>query len=403
MVRFLADASLHHAIVTGCARREPAIARRLIRMKLSRATRQAGAGARVQTLEPVTIDPQSMTAGVNRPEPLEPLPFPLEERDTPHPPRLCVVIPAFNEEAVLPQTSRALAAALDALDVDWSVLFVNDGSRDRSARVLEQLHREDPRFGYVLLSRNFGHQAALSAGLDHAEGDVVISMDADLQHPPEMLRALVDAWRQGFDVVHTRKVSTVGLSWWRRRVTPVAYSFIKRVAGIRIIPQASDYRLMDAGALEALRSLPEVARLYRGLTSWVGFRQCVIPYVAAERAGGESQYSLRQLVTLGARSLFDFSDIFLHAGLVVGSLGVFLSALYLTFILGWVVVGRTAPPGWVSSISVTIVLNSILLFFVGILGVYVARIYREVRRRPTYIVSRVRRAPRQSGTAGPVR
>ncbi len=357
----------------------------------------------MQTLEPVTIDPQSMTAGVSRPEPLEPLPFPLEERDTPHRPRLCVVIPAFNEEAVLPQTSRALAAALDALDVDWSVLFVNDGSRDRSARVLEQLHREDPRFGYVLLSRNFGHQAALSAGLDHAEGDVVISMDADLQHPPEMLRALVDAWRQGFDVVHTRKVSTVGLSWWRRRVTPVAYSFIKRVAGIRIIPQASDYRLMDAGALEALRSLPEVARLYRGLTSWVGFRQCVIPYVAAERAGGESQYSLRQLVTLGARSLFDFSDIFLHAGLVVGSLGVFLSALYLIFILGWVVVGRTAPPGWVSSISVTIVLNSILLFFVGILGVYVARIYREVRRRPTYIVSRVRRAPRQSGTAGPVR
>jgi polyisoprenyl-phosphate glycosyltransferase len=344
-----------------------------------------------------------MTAAVSRPEPLEPLPYPLEERDTPHRTRLCVVIPAFNEEAVLPQTRRALTAALDVLDVDWSVLFVNDGSRDRSAPVLEQLHREDPRFGYVLLSRNFGHQAALSAGLDHAYGDVVITMDADLQHPPELLRALVDAWRQGFDVVHTRKVSTVGLSRWRRAMTHVAYAFIGRVAGIRIIPQASDYRLIDARALEALRSLPEVARLYRGLTSWVGFRQCVIPYVAAERAGGESHYSLRQLVTLGARSLFDFSDIFLHAALVVGSLGVFLSTLYLIFILGWVVVGRTAPPGWVSSISVTIVLNSILLFFVGIISVYVARIYREVRRRPTYIVSRVRRGSHQGGTAGPLR
>ena len=141
---------------------------------------------------------------------------------------LCVVIPAFNEEPVLPQTSRALAASLDALDVEWSVVFVNDGSRDKSARVLEQLYRADHRFGYLLLSRNFGHQAALTAGLDNAEGDVIITMDADLQHPPEMIRLLLDAWREGFDVVHTRKVTTVGLTGWRKMVTPVAYSFIKR-------------------------------------------------------------------------------------------------------------------------------------------------------------------------------
>jgi dolichol-phosphate mannosyltransferase len=344
----------------------------------------------------------SGAAPVGGPEPLEPLPFPLEPRDHPVKPRVSVVIPAFNEEVVLPQTSRALAASLDALDVDWSVIFVNDGSRDRSAGVLEQLHRSDPRFGYLLLSRNFGHQAALTAGLDHAQGDVIVTMDADLQHPPEMLRSLLDAWRRGFDVVHTRKVTTVGLSGWRRLVTPPAYSFIQRVAGIRIIPQASDYRLLDASALEALRSVPEVARLYRGLTSWVGFRQCVLPYVAAERAGGRSQYSLRQLLTLGARSLFDFSDIFLHAGLVVGSLGVLLSAVYLLFILTWLLIGRSMPPGWVSSITVTIVLNSILLFFVGIMGVYVARIYREVRRRPTYVVSRMRTAGARRGASASV-
>jgi polyisoprenyl-phosphate glycosyltransferase len=332
------------------------------------------------------------TASMTHPalEPLEPLPFALEQRRFTWRPHLCVVIPAFNEAAVLAHTSRAIATSLDALDVDWSVLFVNDGSRDQSARVLEELHRADSRFGYLLLSRNFGHQAALTAGLDHAEGDVIVTMDADLQHPPEMLRSLVDAWRQGFDIVHTRKVTTVGLSGWRRAVTPIAYSFIQRVAGIRIIPQASDYRLMDSGALTALRSLPEVARLYRGLTSWVGFRQCVLPYVAAERAGGQSQYSLRQLVTLGARSLFDFSDLFLHAGLVVGSLGLLLCGFYLAFIMAWVLFGRSTPPGWVSSISVTIVMNSIVLFFLGILGVYVARIYREVRHRPTYIVSLAR-------------
>lgn len=351
----------------------------------------------------VAVDPHPVTAAVSGPEPLEPLPFPLEERAAPGRPRVCVVVPAFDEEAVLPQTSRALAASLDALDIEWSVLFVNDGSRDGSAGVLERLHREDPRFGYVLLSRNFGHQAALSAGLDYADGDAVVTMDADLQHPPEMLRALLGAWRRGFDVVHTRKVTTIGLSGWRRAVTRAAYSFITRVAGIRILPQASDYRLLDATALAALRSMPEVARLYRGLTSWVGFRQCVIPYVAAERAGGASHYSLRQLFTLAARSLFDFSDVFLHAALVVGTAGVLLSSLYLIFILSWVVVGRTVPPGWVSTISVTIVLNSILLFFVGILGVYVARIYREVRRRPTYIVSRVRRSTCPTGSARPER
>jgi glycosyltransferase involved in cell wall biosynthesis len=347
------------------------------------------------TLEPADVGSLPAAGQVGRPEALEPLPFPLEARHTVRP-RLSVVIPAFNEEAVLESASRALAASLDALDAEWTVLFVNDGSRDRSSRILEQLHRADPRFEYLLLSRNFGHQAALTAGLDHAGGDVIVTMDADLQHPPEMLRFLLDAWRQGYDIVHTRKVWTVGLSAWRRAVTPVAYSFIQRVAGIRIIPHASDYRLMDATVLDALRSMPEVARLYRGLTSWVGFRQCVVPYVAAQRAGGTPQYSLRQLLTLGARSLFDFSDAFLHAGLFVGSIGILLSAIYLAFILTWALLGRNMPPGWVSSISVTIIMDTILLFFLGIMGVYLARIYREVRHRPSYIVSFARRGRRDA-------
>ena len=335
---------------------------------------------------------KDLLESVGRPELLEPLPYPLEARHPAGNPHVCVVIPAFNEEQVLERTSAAIAKSLSELDVDWSVIFVNDGSRDGSARVLEQIHRADPRFGYLLLSRNFGHQAALTAGLDEARGDVIVTMDADLQHPPEMLPSLLAAWRMGFDVVHTRKVDTVGLSGWRRVVTPIAYAFIQRVAGIRIIPQASDYRLMDARAVSALRAVPEVARLYRGLASWVGFRQCVVPYIAAERAGGRSQYSLRQLMTLGARSLFDFSDAFLYAGLVVGSAAVFFSAIYLAFILTWLLLGRKAPPGWVSSISVTLIMDSIVLFFLGIVAVYLARIYREVRRRPTYIVSFERRS-----------
>jgi glycosyltransferase involved in cell wall biosynthesis len=313
---------------------------------------------------------------------------------------MTVAIPVFDDEQVLEGTSARLSTALESLGVVWRVLFVNDGSRDGTARVLEAIHRGDPRFEYVVLSRNFGHQAALTAGLDHASGDVIVTMDADLQHPPELLRTLLDAWRQGYDVVHTRKTITVGLPRWRRMLTEIAYSLVARVAGIPIIPQGSDFRLLDARALAALRSLPEVARLHRGLALWVGFRQCVVPYTAAERAGGESRYSLRQLVTLFARALFDFSDAFLHAGLFVGSLGLLLSAVYIAFILTWLLFGRSTPPGWASSISVTMLLNSIVLFFLGILGVYVARIYREVRRRPAYIVSFIRRGG-DEGSARP--
>jgi dolichol-phosphate mannosyltransferase len=340
-----------------------------------------------------------LPAGADPLEPVEPLPFPLEARSDERHPRLAVVVPVFNEEAVLERTARELKETLDALDVEWTVLFVNDGSADASARVLEQLHRREPRFEYLVLSRNFGHQAALTAGLDHARGEAIVTMDADLQHPPALLATLLAGWRQGYDIVHTRKVTTEGLPAPRRLATRLAYSTIRRLAGLTIIPQASDFRLLDARVASALRSLPEVARLYRGLTPWVGFRQAVVPYVAAPRAAGRSQYSLRQLVALFARALFDFSDVFLHAGLAVGALGLLLSGAYLVFILAWLLLGRTTPPGWASSISVTLLLSSMILFFVGILGVYVARIYREVRHRPAYIVSLERRTDR--GTDAP--
>lgn len=330
---------------------------------------------------------RSMNDGpVGEPEPLNPLPFPLERREVPVRPCLCIVIPVFNEAAVLERTSAKLIETLDTIQLDWTVLFVNDGSRDESARLMERLHERDPRLGYLLLSRNFGQQAAISAGLEYAKGDIVITMDADLQHPPHMLKALVDAWRQGFDVVHTRKLRTSGLSTWRGVQTRLAYALIRRVAGIRIIPQASDFRLVDAAALRALRHLPETRRLHRGLTVWIGFRQCVLPFEAPARAAGQSQYSFRQLVTLFARSVLDFSDTFLYLGLVVGGLALGLSGLLLMVMAVITIGGWNVPPAWMWSIAVTLFMNSVVLLFVGILGIYIARIYGEARRRPAYIV-----------------
>lgn len=280
---------------------------------------------------------------------------------------------------------------LSALNVDWSLLFINDGSKDGTAVVLESLFQKDPHVSYLVLSRNFGHQAALTAGFDHANADIVISIDGDLQHPPELIAVLITAWRSGYDIVHTRKLETKGLSLTRRIPTRVAYAIVRRVSQIKIIPNASDYRLLDRQAHEAIRSLPENVRLYRGLTPWVGFRQCVIPYVATGRAAGTSQYGFKQLLSLFGRAIFDFSNLPLHLGLLLGGIAICLSALYLAFILAWLLLGEKAPPGWASSISVTLLLNSISLAFMGIIGVYMARIYNEVRARPTYMLSFIKR------------
>jgi polyisoprenyl-phosphate glycosyltransferase len=325
-----------------------------------------------------------MTASESRIAPAGALPFPLVERAGPA--RLCVVVPVFNEARLLELLLERLAAVLEHLDASWTLLFVNDGSRDDTVAVLESLAVQDGRVTYVSLSRNFGHQAALAAGLDHADADVVVTMDGDLQHPPELLPVLLDAWRSGYDVVHTRKLSTEGLPLWRRLVTKAAYAAIRRVAEVEIIPDASDYRLLDRTAVRAVTALPERHRLYRGLTPWIGFRQAVVPYEAGKRAEGESRYGVRQLLQLFARSFFDFSNAPLHVGIVMGGLTILVCFAYLGYTMVAYLLGYDVPTGYVTLIFAIVLLSSINLAFSGILGVYLARIYDEVRRRPTYVV-----------------
>jgi glycosyltransferase involved in cell wall biosynthesis len=314
------------------------------------------------------------------------LPFPLAARLGPA--HLCVVIPVYNESRVLNVLFARLSTVLEKLDLSWSVLFVNDGSVDDTARVLESLAARDDRVRYLSLSRNFGHQGALSAGLDHAAGDVVVTMDADLQHPPELLTVLVEGWRRGYDVVHTRKLSTADLPLWRRLATKVAYAAISRVAEVEIIPEASDFRLLDRTALRAITALPERNRLYRGLAPWVGFRQAIVPYEAHARAEGDSRYNVRQLIQLFTRSFFDFSDAPLHVGFIVGGLTILACFAYVAYSIAIYLIGEQTPRGYVTIIFIVVLLSSINLTFSGVLGIYLARIYSEVRRRPSYVVGR---------------
>jgi dolichol-phosphate mannosyltransferase len=321
-------------------------------------------------------------------EEVGPLPIPLEPRVSE--PNVVLVVPAFDEEEVLPLTYAEIARVMEPLGVEWSIIFVNDGSRDRTLDVLEGLYRRDAHVSYISLSRNFGHQSALAAGLDHAVGDVVITLDADLQHPPELIATLLDAWREGYDVVHTRKLETEELGGFRRFVRHVGYRAIGATANVEFIAQASDFRLLDAEAQRAVRELPERSRLYRGLSRWVGFRQAVVPFRASARAAGKPTYSFRQRISVFGRAFFDFSNVPLRSALVLGMATIVLCAAYLVFVLIAYLAGKAIPPGYVSLIFATGFLSSVNLTMIGVLGIYISRIHEEVRARPTYLVARKR-------------
>lgn len=324
-------------------------------------------------------------------ESIPPLPFPLERRSGPA--HVCVIVPVYDEEALVELVCERIRAALGSLDVTWSALFVNDGSRDGTIAALEAAHASDRRISYLVLSRNFGHQAALSAGLDHAQGDVFVTMDGDLQHPPELLPVLIEGWLSGYDVVHTRKRSNEDLGIVRRLVTRLAYRLISRVSSVPVVPHASDFRLLDRQARDAVATLPERGRLYRGLTPWVGFRQAVLAYDAPARAAGTSSYDVRQLFGLFSRAFFDFSAAPLYVALVAGAAAIAGCLGYLAFVIGAVLFDKSIPPGYVTQIVAITLSSSINLFLIGVLSVYVSRIYNEVRRRPTYVIGRMRIHP----------
>ena len=321
-------------------------------------------------------------------EQVGPLPIPLEPRSGS--PRVVLVVPAHNEEEVVALAFAEISKVMDSLGVEWSIIFVNDGSRDSTLDVLEQLYQRDNRVSYISLSRNFVHQSALAAGLDNARGDVVITLDADLQHPPDVIPTLLEAWRQGYDIVHTRKVDTAELGGLRRFLTRLAYGAIGATANVEFIAQASDFRLLDARAQQAIRDLPERGRLYRGLSRWVGFRQAVVPFQAGPRAAGSPSYGSRQLASLFGRAFFDFSNVPLRAALVLGTAAILLCMGYLVFVLIAWIAGKAIPPGFISLIFAFAFLSSVNLTMIGVLGVYIARIHEEVRARPTYLVARSR-------------
>ncbi len=298
---------------------------------------------------------------------------------------LTVVVPVYDEEEVLPAFHGRLGAALDLLPCRGEILFVNDGSRDRSAAILTSLAATDPRVRVLHLSRNFGHQAALCAGLDHCDGDAVVLIDADLQDPPELIADFHAKWKQGYKVVFGRRLR-LEEGVVKRAIYHLFYVILRALANVEIPLDTGDFGLLDAAVVRQLRLLPERTRFLRGLRSWIGLRQIGVDYQRHARHQGRSKYSMAKLFKLALDGIVSFSTVPLKLSLF---LGLFVSAGGFALILLVVylrLAHRFELPGWTSLMVVVLFLGGIQLLTIGIVGEYVARIYDEVKFRPLYVV-----------------
>ncbi len=296
------------------------------------------------------------------------------------------MIPVFNERESLPELHRRLTAVIDGLDGDAEILFVDDCSFDGSYDLLLELQRSDPRVKIIRFARNFGHQVAITAGLDHAAGDAVIVMDADLQDPPEVVRDLVARWQEGYEVVYAVRESREGESWLKRATAAWFYRLLRRIASIDMPLDAGDFRLVDRAALDAFRSMRERSRYVRGMFSWVGFRQVGVPYRRPERFAGDPKYSFQKSLRLAADGLISFSNAPLRLALYGGFLFSTLAFVVGIFAVVAKLAGAFVVPGWASILVVVALLGGVQLTLMGMLGLYVSRIYEEVKARPLYVI-----------------
>jgi len=305
--------------------------------------------------------------------------------------RLSVAIPVHNEESVLPELLQRLRNVLDGLGGGpHEIVFVDDGSTDRTFEMLCQASSEDSRIVAVSLSRNFGHQAAISAALDHVSGNAVVTMDGDLQDAPEVIPQFVEKFGEGFDVVYAQRV---------RRKEPLLlrvcyflfYRMMARLSDIRLPLDSGDFGLMSRRVADELRRMPEHHRYLRGMRSWVGFRQIGIPVERGERHSGKSKYSLMRLMKLAADGILAFSIVPIRATALLGTMVMFLSLVYVCYAIYAKLALHVSPQGFTALIVAVTFFFGIVLFFLGIIGEYVGRIYEETKARPQYVVARIAR------------
>jgi dolichol-phosphate mannosyltransferase len=299
-----------------------------------------------------------------------------------------LVVPVFNEAGLIAQMHARIRAAVDELPHAFTFIYVNDGSSDATADVLAALVKADQRVRVISLSRNFGHQAALTAGLDASRGDAVVSLDADGQHPPEMIPQMLDLIAQGYDIVQGQRADDAQLGRFKKWTSGTFYKILNVVSGTRVLPGAADFRAMSRRAVDALKSMPEYHRFLRGMVSWIGYKSAILPYHQEQRVGGVSKYSLGKMVRLASDAVFSFSLMPLYIGLSSGFAFLLLALAQMVWVAYLWLTGQTdrIVPGWSSLMAVVLIASGIIMIVLGFIGVYVGYIFQEVKRRPVYLI-----------------
>lgn len=317
------------------------------------------------------------------------------------PPLVSLIVPCFNEEEVILETHRRLAALADShTGYRFEFLFVDDGSKDRTLALLRKVIGTDPRARALVFSRNFGHQLAVTAGIDDARGDAVVVLDADLQDPPGVIPEMLDQWKSGWQVVYGVRTEREGESHFKLLTAHLFYRILNYLSDTPIPLDAGDFRLMDRVVIDALRTMPERDRFVRGMVSWVGFRQLAFPYRRAPRFAGVTKYPLRKMIRFASNGILSFSMRPLKLAMDAGLLCALLACAGIVWVLARRLATQNWVPGWTAIIIVALFLGGIQLVCIGILGEYVGRIYMQSKSRPLYIVSEsINSTLAQPGTA----
>ncbi len=305
-------------------------------------------------------------------------------------PTYSLVIPVYNEENSILELYRRISTVMDQLG-EVELILVNDGSCDRSLELMRDLHQKDPRVCYLSLSRNFGHQIAVTAGLNFVRGQGIIVLDADLQDPPEIIPVLVEKWQQGYQIVYAQRTQRRRESWLKRFPAYLFYRLLRRLANVEIPLDTGDFCLMDRRVVDVLNAMPERNRYVRGLRSWVGLRQISVSYVRDPRFAGEIKYTIRKSLALAVDALVSFSKVPLRMATYLGLLATAIALLMAGLVLYWRIFELNSPVTGFATIMIAIFfLGAVQLVSIGILGEYVGRIYEEVKGRPLYVLSEVR-------------
>jgi polyisoprenyl-phosphate glycosyltransferase len=300
---------------------------------------------------------------------------------------ISIIVPCYNEEDVIAETYLRLNAISKRLEFDMEIIFVNDGSQDKTLPILVEIAEKSKNIKVINFSRNFGHQLAITAGMDYAEGDAIVVIDADLQDPVEVILDMVEQWKNGYEIVYGKRIERKGETIFKKLSAKIFYKLLRMLSHEVIPVDVGDFRLIDRKVADALIKMPERSRYVRGLIAWLGFKATSVEYAREPRFAGQTKYPLSKMLKLGLDGIFSFSYRPLKIASVLGGTVSGISFLYLIYIIIQKLINNTIVSGWASLMVVLLFMSGMILLILGIIGEYIARIYEEVKARPQYVIT----------------